>query len=570
MSGARRAQLGRSLRCHAPALALFTALTVVVLWPAFRHFTTRPLIGAGDSSIFYWAWWWLPEAIGRGVDPLRTDQIMFPVGVDLRVTVLAPAVALLTWPVRALLGPEAQVNTAQILATWTAAVAAYALAHRLWRHRGAAAVAGAAYACTPYRFVHLGEHLNLIYIGLLPLALLLWLRAADVPSTRRFALLGAVLGITVLFEPQLAAISGLALLPFLIVQRRLLREHLAPSAAGLGVAVLCAAPVAVPLVGGLVAGETTPPQTAEEITATSSSPFSWVVPPRTNPLLGGLADIRPLRSGTEGVTYPGLVLIGLAIAGRRWDPDRRRTWHWLAGLGVVLSLGPFLVVGEEFLPLPLPYHLVRELPFMDTMRAPGRFGLMGVLAVIMLAAGTLAELCRRHPRRSGALLAGVAFVAAVELLPGEQPQRVGGAPAPYTAIARDPGDGAVLEIPMQWSTGVEVIGDTSNDLHVALFMAWATEHGKPYVGGAVSRYPQHRLEDLMAIPVYREILSAQQEPGFDEVLSFTSADLAGVGIGFVVYHRDAPEPTLYDHLESLALPVLADDGTVIVWRVPSG
>jgi hypothetical protein len=206
---------------------------------------------------------------------------------------------------------------------------------------------------------------------------------------------------------------------------------------------------------------------------------------------------------------------------------------------------------------------------MDTFRAPGRLALIGVLAAVVLAAGALCDLCRRWPERRRLVLAAVSLVIAFELLPGRLVSRPGGAPAVYSAIAADDSGGAVLEIPLQWSTGVEVIGDTSNGLHVALFMAWATVHEQPYVGGSVSRYSDERLDRLLAIPVYRQLLALQDEPGIDDPPRFTAADLADLGIGYVVYHRSLPEPDIYDHLAGLDLPVLADDGDIIVWTVPA-
>ncbi|MDQ2649563.1 MAG: hypothetical protein M3Z03_08405, partial [Actinomycetota bacterium] len=104
---------------------------------------------------------------------------------------------------------------------------------------------------------------------------------------------------------------------------------------------------------------------------------------------------------------------------------------------------------------------------------------------------------------------------------------------------------------------------------LSVFQAWATVHGKPYVGGSVSRYPDDAIDELTAIPLYREVLALQGSDGFRGEARFGVEELAGAGIGYVVYHRDIPIPAARDHLESLGLPVLADDGTVIVWRVPA-
>jgi hypothetical protein len=557
-----------SRRGHALVLVGYAALTVLVLWPAVRHFTTRPMIGSGDSSIFYWAWWWMPRELAAVGNPFHTTDLMYPVGVDLGVTVTAPGVSLLSWPVRAALGPEAQVNAVQLVAAFTAAAAAYFLSFRIWRHRGAAAIAGAAFAFAPYRFVQLGEHLNLVATGVIPLSILLFLRFADTPSWRRALAVGGSLGFAALVDPQLAAISAVGILPFAVIHRTVVRQRAWSLAAGTVLALLVAAPVLVPLVLGLVNGESSTPPQPHEMAAASASPFSWIVPPYSHPLFGALAEVGPFKIRTEGIVYPGLILLGLVLAGRDMGQRQRKGWVALAWIGFVLSLGPYLVIGYEYLRLPLPYFALRALPFMDTMRVPGRFALLGVLAVGVLAAGALAELARRHPTRSAAILFGVAGVLALELLRGGVAQRDGGAPPAYDAIAADPGDGAVLEIPMQWSTGVEVVGDTSNDLHVALFMAWATVHGKPYVGGSVSRYPDERLERLYDIDVYRQLLAIEEEPGFHDPSTFDAEDLAELGIGYVVYHRDAPEPGALAYLRTLDLPVLADDGTVLVWKVP--
>src|SRR3546814_20966712 len=109
-----------------------------------------------------------------------------------------------------------------------------------------------------------------------------------------------------------------------------------------------------------------------------------------------------MSSYPEGVAYPGLVLIGLALAGGRlMSSSDRRGWIALAAVGVVLSFGPYLLIGTKYIELPLPYMLVRELPFMDTMRVPGRFALLGVLALCVLAAGPPPSLTPRHPKGRG-------------------------------------------------------------------------------------------------------------------------------------------------------------------------
>jgi hypothetical protein len=97
-------------------------------------------------------------------------------------------------------------------------------------------------------------------------------------------------------------------------------------------------------------------------------------------------------------------------------------------------------------------------------------------------------------------------------------------------------------------------------------MYYATRHGKPLVGGMVARLPRRLVEDFLATPLYAQVVNLQAgKPG----ATFTAADLRQMGIGFVVYHRDRPRPEAERYVASLGLPVLADDGTVVAWKVPS-
>jgi hypothetical protein len=545
------------------------ALTAAAFWPAVRHFTTRPMVGGHDSSIFAWAWWNLGESIRHGRNPFHTHDLFFPVGVDLSVTVTAPAIAVVTWPVRMAFGPSAQVNAAELGAAFGAGAACYVLVLRFVRLRSIAALAGAAFAFTPYMYAHVGEHLNLIHTWLLPVAFLAVLRLVDEPSTRRMAVVGAVLGFAVLVEPQLAVITAVGVA--VLAARRW--EGARPTSrmllALLGAGLFVAAPVAVPMAIGLVDGASSTPLTAHQLRWYSSRATAWFLPAPWNPVVGAVSRTGALEVPIEGVAGPGLVVLVLAYLGRgRRKAVERRGWVALAWTGAVLSLGPFLAIGNEPTDIPLPYFLVRLLPFMETMRAPGRFVILGVLALCVLAAQSAEVLLdgMGGPRRAFWLVAGTA-VLGLELLPRPLPSIDGDAPAPYSAIADDPGRGAVLELPIQWLTGSDARG--YDEANLTLFQEWATVHGKPEVNGSVSRYPDDALERLEAIPLYRQVRALQGDHRVHDPARFDARDLAEARIGYVVYHRDLPLPRARAYIEGLHLPVLADDGVVIVWRVPA-
>jgi hypothetical protein len=86
------------------------------------------------------------------------------------------------------------------------------------------------------------------------------------------------------------------------------------------------------------------------------------------------------------------------------------------------------------------------------------------------------------------------------------------------------------------------------------------------VSGMVARYPARSRKALLDIPLFAQVVGLQQ--GDLASTTFSAADLHDAGVGYVVYHRDRPRPAAEAYLADLRLPVLADDGTVLVWKVP--
>lgn len=557
-------------RAHIWAIAGYTVLTAAVLWPAVARFTSQPMASPADGSVFRWAWWSMPRAIAEGRNPFVTEDVFHPLGADLAVTTSAPLVSAISWPVRAVFGDAAQVNAAQLGAMLLAGLGAYLLAHHVCGDRRSAALAGIAFALLPHRFVDVSlGHLNLIHTGVLPLAMLALLRLLEHPAPRRAVVFGGIAGATFLIEPQLVVLLMFAAVPLCLTRREQLGAAFRSLLLAGGVALIVAAPLLVPMAAALVAGEAGAPAPTRDSLIYSSSPLSWIVPPFDELWIGHLASVGPLTRTLEGIAYPGLIVLGLAVAGRRWPAvgDERRGWAAVSAVGIVLSLGPYPFVRDTYVELPMPFFLVRAIPALESMRVPGRFAIVGSLGLVVLAASTLAAVARRHPRRANALVAVVCCVTAVELLPRSLPESPQDVAEPYYVIARDPGQGAVLEIPIQWSTGDEAVGFGVGRSRDFLFLVNATVHERATVSGAASRYAEERFAQLKDIDLYRQVLALQGEPGFDDPATFDSADLYAAGVGFVAYDRDEPAPRVLSYLQRLGLPVLADDGTVIVWKV---
>jgi hypothetical protein len=581
---------------HAWASVGFVALTTAVYWPVVAHVSTRILADSGDGAFFLWNMWAFPRRV-LGVDnPFYTQAVFHPLGANLGFdTILAP-VNLLSWPVQKVLGLAVAANLVQLSAVVLSGVGTYLLALQVGATPAPAFVAGAAFAFTPYRLDHIAAHFNLNHTELLPFGLLVLLRLYDRPNRGRAAFVGVVAAVTWWSDSYYSAF--LAIAAVLVVAWRWRDTFTPPVLTALGQALAVAGVLTLPLLVAMALDlrrhelDGVPGWGGADVLA--ADVVSWIAPPEDRRFLPDMVT-GVIDNATVGERriFPTWTLLTLGAAGAIWGGGRRRgLWLVLFGTFFVLSLGPFLQVngwtGDNYhrflrsFSVPLPYMALRALPIVSGVRAPGRFAVMAVLCLCVLAALALTRLERRQ-RTAGLAVAAVALVLILaESLPKSPTTTLPAAvPAAYRAVANDPGRGAVLEIPLQWHTGYGNYGEWDGDHSV--FLYYATRHGKPMVNGVLPRYPVRKLDRLQRLPVYDQLLGFQTDaaPTVYQPLpagrptgeahpppTFTAADLRALGIGYVVYHRDRPRRAAFDYLGGLGLPVLADDGTVLVWKVP--
>ncbi|HVW34853.1 MAG TPA: hypothetical protein VHL53_20130 [Acidimicrobiia bacterium] len=591
-----RAAAGRYGRAHGPALAGYVVLTAVVFWPVAGHLRTRIMSDGGDGAAYLWNLWDIPHALVHGHNPFDSRNMFFPVGAHTAFNTNMPLVSVASWPLQKLFGLGVAANLSQLAAIVASGFAAYLLAHHVTGNRAASFVAGAAFTFAPYRFLH-AAHYDLSHLEFLPLGLVAMLRLYHRPASRgRAVFFGAVVGTTFLvnlyyFVFLLLACAVVAVWRWRTTLSRTMALRYAEAGAVAGVVML---PLLVPMLQELVVYHSLDPvRNWAGADNYSADLWSWVTPGIGQRLWGHRflrADTR--WTGGERTAFPGFTIWALAAIGTLWGLAGRRSrrragagaagaglWLLLAAVFVLLSFGPFLHVhgkhGAHFtqygikFSYPMPYFLLHFLPVVNGIRVPGRFSVVGILALDVLAAVALARLSRLLGRRSarlGLVAPALALVLVmVEFFPVGIVTQKPAIPRPYAAIARDPGHKAVLEIPLQWRTGFGDFGDTHSD-H-SIFLYYATRHGKPVANGMVARYPQKSRQAVLDNPIYAQVVPLQ-EGARDFTATFDAYDLRQAGIGYVVYHRADGRPAALAYFSGLKLPVLADDGSVLVWKVP--
>lgn len=571
-------RLGAALRRHGPSLLGYLVLTTLFFWPVVGHFPTRILSEGEDGAAYLWNLWAIPDAIVHGENPFATDLLYHPIGALTAFNTNIPLLGVVSWPLQQLFGLGVAANILQLGAVVLSALGAYLLALHVCDDRRAAFVTGAAFSLAPYRFAHTG-HFGLAHLEFLPFGLLALLRLYERPTRGRALAFGAVVGLVFLTDLYYTVFLLLAAVVVAAWHwRRTATREMALRLAQAGLtAVVAGLPLLVAMVRELVVFDSLDPlRNWANSDNYSADVFSWVTPSDLQWVWGDLfAEVRA-KTGGERLAFPGFVVLALSPLGALFGgKGRRGLWVALALTFFVLSLGPFLHVagrtGSLFetygirYSVPLPYFLLHFVPILNGVRVPGRFSVVGILALDVLAALALARLARSRPRLARAAPALALALVVVEFYPRFVATQPAAIPPAYEAIADDPGRGAVLEVPLQWRTGFDAYGDTAGD-HT-IFLYYATEHGKPIVGGMVARYPDRRLAEVMGQPVYRQLLRLHQDPPTAPA-TFTPADLRALGIGYVVYHRDRPRPWVKAYLAGLGMPVLADDGPVIIWKVP--
>jgi hypothetical protein len=571
---------------NAPALSALTAFTLIFYWQVTSTLGTNEWTSnMQDGASFAWGLWNFADDLFHGRDPFVTKDIFYPLGAPLGFHTYVPLLSIISWPIVQLFGLTTAYTLMTLLGPVLSGFGAYYLALHLTKNKWAAFYAGAAYAALPDHALRMVGHLNLNQTWILPFGVLALIRFYQEPRRKTIVQLGVVLGLSLwvdaIFTSFLMVASAVT---FLCALRRSMSRSMLVDWLKVGaVSFATASPILLAMFRDIKNKQLDPLPGWGEANHENADVLSYFIPSEFNPVTGSWFGHLSYVSG-EKFTFIGWTVVALAIAGLfLWKSQWKKTITVMLATFFVLSLGPFLKIAgwkgdwftylKEDFSIPLPYFAIHFVPILNGVRIPARFGFMTDLLVIVLAAGALAVIATRlkAPQRKPWLMPVITLVAValmtVESLPGDvPPQKPTAIPAPYTAIKNDPGNGAVLEIPLQWRDGFGHIGDGTVLRDHTVFMYYATKHEKPLVNGMIARYPDKSEIALQKIPAYSQILTLQNDAD-PQPITFGVNDLRSLGIGYVVAHRDTPMPRVFDYVQNFQLPVLADDGNTIVWKV---
>jgi hypothetical protein len=547
---------------HAPnpgkvwwCLATYAALALVATYPLILHpFSAIP--GSGDAYQFYWNLWWVKRAlIELHANPYATDELFAPYGGHLYFHTLNLLQDLSALPVTIVLGLPAAYNATAWLSFVLSGYGAYRLGLYVLEHELdavasnrraahlAAFVAGAAFAFSSYRFVHLLGHLDLVSTQWLPFFVLFLLKTSRETGWRNPVACGALLFATLLTSMYYAVFLLLFLalfVIFVIASRRFdhWRGPMGRIAMAVAVFAIVASPLLVTILSvGRIEGRSSNP--AYDVDRFSADLLAFVLPSPLHPLWGRWVTpiyraIDRHSSGLEAVTFLGFVPLALSIAAVRLRVRRCSTfWIVAAAMFGLLALGPVLYIGGYAVPplsLLMPYRWFSHFPYGDIPRVPSRFVVMMILCLsVGTAAGASSWLRRVSAGRAvtltGALVAAIVFENAIWPTPLADLQ----VPPLFLRLAAEP-RAALLEVPIPDDPAV-----------FPRRMLWQTVHGQPVFGGYLSRSLPPLAFD--AVPGFAQFKSLT--PAIDDVVRYDERQLPSLsrallnvyGAGHVVIER---------------------------------
>jgi hypothetical protein len=299
--------------------------------------------------------------------------------------------------------------------------------------------------------------------------------------------------------------------------------------------------------------------------------IAWFVPNPNHPLAP--ASIRSWLShltrdgyleNVASIPFVALGVIAVAAFGR-WRVPRAPLA--IAVGFALLATGPFLRIAGVDTHLAGPWALLRYVPILELARSPSRFSIMVMLGVAALMASGLSALVGRRPAWRRPILALVTVLLLAELAPAV-PLHSAAIPSIYQTIAKDPRpEAAVLELPFGVRDGTMSVGNFT-----ARTQFFQTAHGKPILGGYLSRVTQRRVVETRRHPVLRSLLYLSEgqtlspsafpitRAKWDE---FTAAN----GVGYVVLDYARATPELQSLITSkLHLTEIGQDGPFHLYR----
>lgn len=483
---------------HTVVLAAYTLIALVMSFPLVAQFGDHIAGVDGDVWSYLWAMGWARVSLlNLATNPFHSDYIYYPLGGATQLLWGTALPSFASIPLQLAFGLVPAFNLTYLASSALTGYGTYLLGKQILsqiRFSGkspsiillSSFVLGLVFTFGALRMGYGIAFTNLFHTEFIPFYVLFLLRATRVPGWKNAILAGLFFALNVYVDFQIAAFLAvltvfwcLYILGPLLVRElgkyflardalRVRDETISTSAGSIlsgllprwltigGIAAILSLPMLLFVLQdfGIEGGDYIRVYPLRYSADRSYDLLSYILPnarstfyqsfePRINGVnasvnVEGDSELSPDRQSFLGITILVLALIGAIKFSRRL-----LFWIFVTLLFAVLSLGPILHVAGMSTNIPLPFGLINNVPILNHIRIPMRYGVLVFLGAAVLAgAGSLTLFSK-----NGWLVVPVSGMILLEAAILPFPTLEYQVPAVYQQIAQAPGDFTVLEIP---------------------------------------------------------------------------------------------------------------------------
>jgi hypothetical protein len=496
------------------------ALAAVLTYPLARHIDSIGRVNTDDGRWSIWVVSWVAHALTTRPLSVFDANIFYPHASALAFSEANIGAGAIGAPIWALSkNPHLTHNIVVFISFIVSYAGTYYLTRYFTGNRAAAAVAGILYAFCPFIFARTA-HIQLLMTGGVPFCMLAFHRLVDRATVSRAVALGLLIWAQALacayYGVFVILIVGLGTFFFAWTRAKWRSpDYWIGIVLAAFVSIALTLPFFIPYLR--VQQEMGFARTLDDAREYSANLGAWFASSAWAhrwwlDALGRYSD----------VLFPGVITLGLGVAGAVWQLLPRRAQRGQAAsqdvpgtrreaqrdVAVFYSLIGVTALWSSFGPDAGLYWLFyKTIPFFTFMRAPGRFGILVVLALVVLAAPLLAWLLSQV-RRQVLVATAIVVLAGAELavVPLRQYRRAEPVSPVYRTLATLP-YGPVAEFPY-WFRRADF------PRH-AEYMLNSTAHWQPLINGYSDHIPQDFRDTVLALSTFpsREAFSILHERG---------------------------------------------------------
>ncbi|HUY70089.1 MAG TPA: hypothetical protein VMV00_00790 [Candidatus Baltobacteraceae bacterium] len=589
------------------ATAVYLLIALVMFYPITSHITSVTPGTGGDSYINLWSIWWVNYAtFNLHTSIYFSNFIFWPFGVNLVYWTQTPLQALLTLPLQAVNLIFAY-NIMLFAGFAATGLGMYLLADYIVKNKYAAFIAGLIFT---FSSVHIAQglaHIDFIQLEWIPLFVFFALRTLngyksyfDILGMAACFALATLMGV-IEESLMLLLVLILIIIAFLIyrnTRKLILSKNFAISMVlFLVLAFIIGSWNFIPIIHSIGApGGVATAQGGNDIQHNmiwSTNLLSFFVPSFYNGIFYGLSGSAPVYNAlyapdpTERVAYVGFLAIILGLFGIYKNWKQSRLWVAFAVIFGWLSLGPLLQIGSDITGVPTLYYLYHFIPLLNVIREPGRFNILLIMAVAVLAAFGVKSLLERMESGAKAIakpmtraLALVAVISIIMLVESNGlslgPQSTANISTPvavppfYYQVANLTYNFSVLQLPILPLKASSYMPEPYTG--EATYYTYITH--KPEIGGYIARINLTNQLSLYNVPLIVQASNLDfygtlnfSSPVSQNYTNQTLLTLNNYETAFVVVAKGAYNQTSLNLLESYLLsvfgnPVYNDNTTI--------